>query len=227
MSCKTDTNCSQCFNTAAGCISRHQLVQFHNRMGPRAQRAVRYTVWQHKCHNSSFLTVQYFIRGQQFVPVRKLKIEAELIFWEQCQAAEQCTFHARLLNEENLIIQTEAVEKPHWHSPEQDSEQLISNGHCRVEQRAMQTLTLQHRLISETLDSFFFFLKDQMVLGKHCSILVTFFFQISIVTSLLTGSLLRMWLSWITSSDFIHWCLMSASSVPAFCDLLYFGWTLR
>lgn len=58
-----NTNGSLCFNTAAGCISRHQLVQFHNRMGPRAQRAVRYTVWQRKCHNSSFLTVQRFIRG--------------------------------------------------------------------------------------------------------------------------------------------------------------------
>lgn len=84
MSCKMDTNGSLCFNTAAaGCISRHQLVQFHNRMGPRAQRGLRCTVWQHKCHNSSFLAaVQYFIWSQQFVPVREHKIEAELIFWE-------------------------------------------------------------------------------------------------------------------------------------------------
>lgn len=70
MSCKClDTNGSLCFNAAAGCISRHQLVQFHNRMGPGAQWGLRCTMWQHKCHNFSFLTVQYFIPGQQFVPV--------------------------------------------------------------------------------------------------------------------------------------------------------------
>lgn len=54
MSCKMDTDVSLCFNTAAGCISRQQLVQFHNWMGPRAQRGLRCTVWQKKCHNSSF-----------------------------------------------------------------------------------------------------------------------------------------------------------------------------
>lgn len=80
MSYRIDTNCSLCFNTEAGCISRHQLVQFHNRMGPRAQQGVRYTAWQHECHNSSFLPVQYFIWGQQFVPERDHKIEGELIF---------------------------------------------------------------------------------------------------------------------------------------------------
>lgn len=66
MSCKMDTNVSLCFNTAAGCISRQQLVQFHNRMGPRAQRGLRCTVWQKKCHNSSFQTVWWFIGSQQF-----------------------------------------------------------------------------------------------------------------------------------------------------------------
>lgn len=79
MSCKMDTNGSLCLNTAAGCISRHQLVHFHNGMGPRAQRGLRCTVWQHKHHNSSFLTVQWFIWGQQFFPVSKCKVEGALI----------------------------------------------------------------------------------------------------------------------------------------------------
>lgn len=118
MSCKClekwIQNASLCFSTAAGCISRHQLVQFHNRMGPRAQQALSCAAWQHKCHNSSFLTVQWFIWGQQLVPVCEPKIEGELIFWERCQAAEQCTFHARLHNEENLIIQTEAALTQPW-----------------------------------------------------------------------------------------------------------------
>lgn len=61
MSWKIDTNGSLCFNAAAGCISRHQLVQFHNRMGPGAQWGLRCTMWQHKCHNFSFLTVQFFV----------------------------------------------------------------------------------------------------------------------------------------------------------------------
>lgn len=70
-----DTNGCSCLNAAAGSISRHQLVQFHNRVGPRAQQVPRCTVWQHKCHNSSFVTIQYFIWVQQFVPVCEHKIE--------------------------------------------------------------------------------------------------------------------------------------------------------
>ena len=95
-----ETNGSLCFNTAAGCISRHQLVQFHNRMGPRAQRGLRCTVWQHKCHNSSFFNcILIYLKPAGRFQCAKCKIEAEPIFWERCQAAERCTFHARLLDE--------------------------------------------------------------------------------------------------------------------------------
>lgn len=36
VSCKVNTKGSLCFNTAAGCISRHQLVPFHSRPEPKS-----------------------------------------------------------------------------------------------------------------------------------------------------------------------------------------------
>lgn len=91
--------------------------------GPRAQQGLKCTVWHYECHNSSFLTAGWFIRGRQFYfPVSKCRKkkkwrEGSSLLRESVRAAERCTFHARILNEENLIIRTGAVEKPHRQSP--------------------------------------------------------------------------------------------------------------
>lgn len=93
--------------------------------GPRAQQGLKCTVWHYECRNSSFLTAEWFIGGRQFYfPVSKCIKKKKKNrgrahpFWEkECGAAERCTFHARILNEENLIIRTGAVEKPHRQSP--------------------------------------------------------------------------------------------------------------
>lgn len=193
MSRKIDTNGSRCFNTAAGCISRQQLVQFRNRMGPRAQWGPRCTVWQHKCHNSFFLTPRYFIWGQQFVPVRQHKIEGELIFWQQRQAAEQRTFHARLLNGENLIIRTGAVEKP------ASATALSKTLNILLDIKWAQHSVQSHwRWCSHSVSYHCIGKKKQMV-----NTATSLFFQISIVTLLSTSNVSRTW-QWITCSHFRH-----------------------
>lgn len=161
MSYRIDTNCSLCFNTAAGCISRHQLVQFHNRTGPRAQQGVRYTAWQHECHNSCFLPVQYFIWGQQFVPERDHKIEGELIFRRKKRRRKKTS--ARLLNSA-LFTPDSSMRKISSSKPKllrsctdtALSETLnglfqMGTAECLFAERTIQSLRLQHCLVSETL----------------------------------------------------------------------------
>lgn len=92
-------------------------------------------------------------------------------------------------------------------SPEQNSQRLISNGHCRMSVHTEDDTVTQFTALSWIRNAAFF-KKDRMVIVEHCSILVAFFFQISIATSLLSGRLLRIWLLWMTFSDFIHICLL-------------------
>lgn len=164
--------------------------------------------WDVLCGNTSviippFLTVHWFIWSQQFVS------SAQNAKSRQSPSSEN---GVRLLNgalfmpdssmRENLIIlKTGAVEK--LHRPTQPSARLWA-AFIKKEKKTKQALQSvhshrgRHRQAQFTANRkrciYLRKKKDQMVLGKHCSNLVAFLIQVSIVTSLLTGKPLRIWL---------------------------------
>lgn len=170
------TTGSLCFNTAAGCISRHQLVQFHNRMCPRAQQGLRCSVWQHKCHHFSLLAVEYFIGSRS---AKTHRGRAHLL-----RTVSGCwTVH--FSHQTPGWGKSPLPNRSHW-------EASLTQPWARLwKAYTKQTLQSVPSQDNDGEDQFTalsliwntaFQKKDQMVLGEHCSILVTFFFQISIVT---------------------------------------------
>lgn len=124
MSHKMDTNGSLCFNTAAGCIFRHQLVQFHNRTDPKAQWAVRSTLWQHKCHNIfPFNCIVFYLR-----PAARSGTKAKNCGRAHLLRTVSGCWTVHFFTPDSLRRKISSSKaKLHWRSPEQVCERLYSS----------------------------------------------------------------------------------------------------